>query len=716
MPFSSGTYTGLANSFNDAVSGTVIDPLDWNDLFTDIEGGINALLLGTTGASVLITPSQVTIGTNPTTWAALHGVAATARLIIEGGASANMGNLTYGASASPGTVDATNGYTGFGVTMYTTTNMTSAANVAAVVGSSVRNAGKNGIATGGLFTASNSGTWTHDVTDGGVVALQSTASTSRGGTIFALNSNLNVTSTTGALARIVEFDSNVTVTAQSKYGVILVSTSTDAGTISGTNLSNSGRTLIDGGAIDIVAVSNGSGGGGSGWPYGIIMFAPAGATAQPVYSTGSLFLADGFNVARGLDWYTVSFSDHAIGLGNTQVIAWRNAANSAFINGIALNASNAVVLGASYATFASATSATVGSWVLGTAASYATLGDGTQTVITSGPVGDAQTFYDNTTHRFRNRAAGATFATLTSSGFGLFGSSTGTATIVAQATAGTPTLTLPNASGTFAVSASSPLSLSATTGALTIAGSALTKTDDTNVTLTLGGTPATSLLVAASLTLGWTGTLAVARGGIGVGTLASNGALYGNGTGAVLATAQGGANTVLVANSGAPSFSATVKIGTSLVVGSGNAPAFSSTIDCYGRCVLGSGTSSGDSEQQWRNYSDVTKLAWTCSVRQDVGGANGDLKILRYSAAGAFQDIPVQIATATGLVTMIDGIAVTGGTITDTLRINATPSAVGTGAKTISNAADSSTNFGHYAAVNMNGTTYYFPCSATAPT
>jgi hypothetical protein len=41
--------------------------------------------------------------------------------------------------------------------------------------------------------------------------------------------------------------------------------------------------------------------------------------------------------------------------------------------------------------------------------------------------------------------------------------------------------------------------------------SALTKTDDTNVTLTLGGSPSTSLLAATSLTLGWTGTLADAR-------------------------------------------------------------------------------------------------------------------------------------------------------------------------------------------------------------
>lgn len=44
-------------------------------------------------------------------------------------------------------------------------------------------------------------------------------------------------------------------------------------------------------------------------------------------------------------------------------------------------------------------------------------------------------------------------------------------------------------------------------------GAALTKTDDTNVTLTLGGSPTTSLLAAASLTLGWTGQLGETRGG-----------------------------------------------------------------------------------------------------------------------------------------------------------------------------------------------------------
>lgn len=52
---------------------------------------------------------------------------------------------------------------------------------------------------------------------------------------------------------------------------------------------------------------------------------------------------------------------------------------------------------------------------------------------------------------------------------------------------------------------------------------ALTEVDDTNVTLALGGTPATALLQAVSMTLGWTGQLSVARGGTGVSTSTGSG-------------------------------------------------------------------------------------------------------------------------------------------------------------------------------------------------
>lgn len=103
------------------------------------------------------------------------------------------------------------------------------------------------------------------------------------------------------------------------------------------------------------------------------------------------------------------------------------------------------------------------------------------------------------------------------------------------------------------------------------AGAALTKADDTNVTLTLGGTPTTALLRATSLTLGWTGTLAVSRGGTGGG--AASGTLLDNiagfsSTGMMARTASGTyafrtvtgtANEITVTNgdgvSGAPTLS-----------------------------------------------------------------------------------------------------------------------------------------------------------------
>jgi hypothetical protein len=76
--------------------------------------------------------------------------------------------------------------------------------------------------------------------------------------------------------------------------------------------------------------------------------------------------------------------------------------------------------------------------------------------------------------------------------------------------------------GTGAVSAAP---IWATISGSDITGAALTKTDDTNVTLTLGGTPSTALLRATSLTLGWTGQLDLTRGGTAASLTASNGGI-----------------------------------------------------------------------------------------------------------------------------------------------------------------------------------------------
>lgn len=54
---------------------------------------------------------------------------------------------------------------------------------------------------------------------------------------------------------------------------------------------------------------------------------------------------------------------------------------------------------------------------------------------------------------------------------------------------------------------------------------ALTSTSDTNVTITLGGTPATALLQATSITMGWSGQLSISRGGTNTNLLGSSGQL-----------------------------------------------------------------------------------------------------------------------------------------------------------------------------------------------
>jgi len=110
-------------------------------------------------------------------------------------------------------------------------------------------------------------------------------------------------------------------------------------------------------------------------------------------------------------------------------------------------------------------------------------------------------------------AAGTSFL------FDIFGSTSGRVRQTVPAVAGTTNIAWGNTSGTPAVTATTPIVLNSTTGNLTcptcatstLNAAALTKTDDTNITVTLGGSPTTALLNATSMTLGWTGTLAAGR-------------------------------------------------------------------------------------------------------------------------------------------------------------------------------------------------------------
>lgn len=156
--------------------------------------------------------------------------------------------------------------------------------------------------------------------------------------------------------------------------------------------------------------------------------------------------------------------------------------------------------------------------------------------------------------------------------------------------------------------------VSALTAAEIGSGAALTKVDDTNVTLTLGGTPASALLAATSLTLGWTGTLSVARGGTGAGTFTQYGVIFGNATAALGVTAVGATGQYLKSGNGtaAPAFAqvasteinnttfvATVSVSslsplfTTATAGTATAPTFTFSLNTQTANTVFAGPSSG---------------------------------------------------------------------------------------------------------------------------
>lgn len=109
-----------------------------------------------------------------------------------------------------------------------------------------------------------------------------------------------------------------------------------------------------------------------------------------------------------------------------------------------------------------------------------------------------------------------------------------------------------------------PLSASAITS-----GAALTKADDTNVTLTLGGAPSTALLAAASITAGWTGQLAVGRGGTGLASGTSGGVLGFTASGTLASSAALTANALMIGG-GAGATPSTTTTGSGVLTALGN--------------------------------------------------------------------------------------------------------------------------------------------------
>lgn len=150
--------------------------------------------------------------------------------------------------------------------------------------------------------------------------------------------------------------------------------------------------------------------------------------------------------------------------------------------------------------------------------------------------------------------------------------------------------------------------------ATTALGQALTKVDDTNVTLTLGGAPTTALLSATSITAGWTGQLSVPRGGTGLAIVAQGDLLYGSALNTLSALTKSTTATRYLANTGVSNNPAWDQINLANGV-TGTLPV------ANGGTGLTSGTSGGS--LYWSNNSTLASTAALATNQLMLGGGAG---------------------------------------------------------------------------------------------
>lgn len=199
--------------------------------------------------------------------------------------------------------------------------------------------------------------------------------------------------------------------------------------------------------------------------------------------------------------------------------------------------------------------------------------------------------------------------------------------------------------------------------------SALTKLDDTNVTLTLGGTPATALLQAVSLTLGWTGQLGVTRGGTGLGSFNQGDMIYASAANTLTALAKNTSATRYISNTGTNNDPAWAQVDLSNGV-TGNLPVTN----------LNSGTGASASTY-WRGDGTWATPTDT-GVPSITGTAN---QVLANGTSGTPQSGAVTLTTPQDIATTssptFNNLTLTGGTIFDvngneSVTFQATASAV----------------------------------------
>jgi len=216
--------------------------------------------------------------------------------------------------------------------------------------------------------------------------------------------------------------------------------------------------------------------------------------------------------------------------------------------------------------------------------------------------------------------------------------------ITGTSTGGTRTITLPNASGTVAVSAAGYLSLNAATGALTFVGP-LAVTDggtgavnafNARANLGAAASGANSDITALS---GLTTALTVAQGGSGVASLNQNGILLGNGINPISALVAGGAGQCLVSTAGAPTFQACPGTGGVSSVNAGTGAITIAGISAGSVTTVGSAITLNDATTAVKGLASFNGTNFTV-----VGGAVNTIQGIATSATPTFAGLNLTTA------------------------------------------------------------------------
>ena len=218
---------------------------------------------------------------------------------------------------------------------------------------------------------------------------------------------------------------------------------------------------------------------------------------------------------------------------------------------------------------------------------------------------------------------------------GFAGITSGTATITAQATAGTPTLTLPNTTGTFAVGASAPLALSATTGVVSLQGASGT---------VAAGSGGTGSSFTATPTLGTAGSV--------VGTLAFANATSGSITlspptgalGSVTLTLPDATDTLVARATADTLTNKTLTSSTDVLGGVTMTLGSDATGDIYYRAAGGALTRLGLGSSGQVLSVSASLPAWTSAGATTITEAQGRITLTA--------NTPVMTATATAQTTL----------------------------------------------------------------